>query len=73
MARNMFKFNSNRLDYIAQYLGVGGKTSTSYDLWKDIVLKNDKKAMNTMVLYCKNDVEILQKVHEKLLKYKKKR
>jgi uncharacterized protein YprB with RNaseH-like and TPR domain len=73
MARNMFKFNSNRLDYIANYLGVGGKTSTSYDLWKDIVLKNDKKAMKTIIEYCCNDVEILEKVHKRLCQYKKKK
>jgi len=71
MARNMFSFNSNKLDYIAQFLGLGEKLSTSYNLWKDIVLKNDAKAMNTMVKYCKNDVVILQKVHEKLCNYKK--
>ena len=73
MARNMFKFNSNRLDYIAQYLGVGQKKETGYGLWKDIVLKNCNKSMKAMVDYCKNDVIILEKVHKKLCQYKKKR
>ncbi len=68
MARSNFRFNSNRLDYISKFLGETGKTDTSYKLWKDIVLKNDKKAMDTMVNYCKNDVMILEKVHKQIQK-----
>ena len=65
-ARGNFKFNSNRLDYIAQFLGVGAKMDTGgFDLWKD-VMKGDKKALKKMVRYCERDVEILQKVHDKL-------
>jgi DNA polymerase elongation subunit (family B) len=68
-ARSKFKFNSNRLDYIANYLGVGGKTETGFDLWKDIVLKNDKVALQKMIDYCKNDVSILEKVYSHLASY----
>lgn len=73
MARNIFRLNSNRLDYVAKYLGVGGKTDTSYNLWKDIVLKNCSKSMNTMINYCENDVLILEKVYNKLINYTKKK
>lgn len=65
-ARSKFKFNSNKLDYIAQYLGVGAKIKTTYNLWKDIVLQKDKDAMNQMIEYCKVDVEILEKVYLKM-------
>jgi uncharacterized protein YprB with RNaseH-like and TPR domain len=68
-ARSKFRFNSNRLDYIANYLGVGGKTETGFDLWKDIVLKNDKTALKKMIEYCKNDVNILEKVYQALANY----
>jgi DNA polymerase elongation subunit (family B) len=68
-ARSKFRFNSNRLDYIANYLGVGSKTETGFDLWKDIVLKNDKTALKKMIDYCKNDVNILEKVYKEISNY----
>ena len=68
-ARGTFLFNSNRLDYIAQFLGVGQKTDTGgFQLWKD-VMSGDKDALAKMVHYCENDVVILQKVHEKMRTY----
>lgn len=73
ISRRLFKLNSNKLDYIARFLGLGQKKPTGFQLWKDIVLKNDKKAMNTMVDYCKNDVLILEKVYRKLESYNKKK
>ena len=69
-SRSKFRFNSNRLDYIAQYLNVGEKLETGgFDLWKDIVLNKDKEALEKMVTYCKNDVTILEKVHDQLSNY----
>lgn len=68
-ARAYFKFNSNRLDYIAKYLGLKGKVSTSYDLWKDVVLKNNRTALVKMVKYCENDVILLEKVYDEISKY----
>jgi uncharacterized protein YprB with RNaseH-like and TPR domain/DNA-directed RNA polymerase subunit RPC12/RpoP len=66
VARSKFKFNSNKLNYIAQYLGIGQKIKTEFDLWKDIALHNDKKALDKMVKYCKMDVVLLEKVHKLL-------
>jgi predicted PolB exonuclease-like 3'-5' exonuclease len=69
-SRSKFRFNSNRLDYIAQFLGVGEKSETGgFDLWKDIVLNNSKTAMKTMIEYCKNDVVILEKVFQHIKNY----
>lgn len=70
-ARRKFRFNSNRLDYIGKFLGVGGKIKTEYGLWKDIVLKNCPRAMDKMVRYCKRDVKMLQEVYQKLADYQK--
>jgi hypothetical protein len=69
-ARKYFNFNSNKLDYIAKYLGVGQKMDTGgLDLWKDIVFKKDQEAMNKMVAYCKMDVTVLEAVFNKLNSY----
>ena len=68
-ARSKFKFNSNKLDYIAQFLGIGKKIHTGYDLWKKIILSNDKKALEDMVIYCQGDVELLEKVYLELTNY----
>ena len=69
-ARGKFRFNSNRLDYLGKYLGLGEKMETGgFSLWKDIVLKNSKKAMNTMVAYCKQDVLLLEKIFQKINPY----
>jgi DNA polymerase III epsilon subunit-like protein len=68
-ARRVFYFNSNRLDYLGKYLGVGGKIKTEFDLWKNVLLKNDRKSLKRMVEYCKRDVEMLQEVYQKLARY----
>lgn len=65
-ARSKFAFNSNRLDYLGQFLGLGGKLKTGFGLWKKIVLEKDEKALAQMVTYCKRDVDLLEKVWEKL-------
>jgi uncharacterized protein YprB with RNaseH-like and TPR domain len=66
VARSSFRFNSNRLNYIADYLGIGQKIKTTFSLWKDIVLHKDKNAMRDMITYCKQDVELLEKVFKEL-------
>ena len=66
IARSKFKFNSNRLDYIGKFLGLGQKNHTNFDLWKDIMLKNCTKSMNIMIDYCIQDVVLLEKVHKAL-------
>lgn len=68
-ARGKFKFNSNRLDYIANFLGLGSKLETGFNLWKDIVLDKSQEALDKMIEYCQNDVVILQKVYEHLSGY----
>lgn len=70
LARRQFRLNSNKLDYIGQFLGVGKKLETGgFDLWKSIILDNDSKSMDKMVEYCKQDVLLLEKVFNKLNQY----
>lgn len=68
VAKTQFKFNSNRLDYIGKFLGLGGKKSTPKGLWLD-VLKGERKAIQTMVDYNKRDVTLLKDVFMKLRAY----
>lgn len=70
-SRRYMYFNSNRLDYIATFLGIGCKVRTEFKLWKDVLLKqNDHShALHMMSEYCKHDVELLEKVWKKLQLY----
>lgn len=65
-AKRKFYFNSNKLDYIAKYLGLGQKVKTGFDLWKSIVLDRCPKALHKMVTYCAHDVELLERVWHRL-------
>lgn len=68
IARSKFLLNSNRLDYLARYLGIGHKKPTKSGLWLR-VLKGDKDAVREMVEYNKHDVVLLEKVFERLSPY----
>ena len=66
-SRSKFKFPSNKLDYVAQALGVGKKVPHhGHSLWLQCMTK-DPKAWAIMKKYNKNDVVILEKVYEKML------
>ena len=66
IARRYYLFNSDKLDYIGQALGLGNKIRTDYSLWKDIVLHRSPSALKNMVAYCKRDVALLEGVWERL-------
>ena len=67
-ARKHFKFTSNKLDFIGQFLEVGSKQETSKGLWNKVI-KGDKKALAEMVEYNKQDIILLKAVYHKLLPY----
>jgi len=64
-----FLLPTNKLDDIAQYLGLGKKLKTEYDLWRDITFKDDQKKLRRMIEYNKHDVELLEKVYDHLKRY----
>lgn len=68
IAKRFFKFNSNRLDYIGQFLGLGEKIHTNQQLWLDC-MAGKMAAVREMVLYNKQDVKLLERVHDALLPY----
>lgn len=65
IASKYFKFNSNRLDYLGMFLGLGRKKETDPDLWLRC-LQGDINAVEDMVKYNKSDVLLLEKVFERL-------
>ena len=70
MARKHFNFNSNKLDYIGQFAGVGKKMDTGgFGLWKAIIEDKNPKAMEKMVKYCKVDVIRLGQIYDKMIPY----
>ncbi len=68
MAKKYFHLNANRLDYLGRVLGVGRKIHTSWSLWEKCA-EGNKKAINEMAEYNKQDVELLEAVFLKMLPY----
>ena len=61
-AKSGFTFNSNRLNYIAKYLGVGAKLEhEGFNMWVKC-MQGDKEALADMVKYCEMDIVVLQDV-----------
>lgn len=72
MAKQKFLFNSNKLDYLAQYFGFGKKDSIGYSTWIGC-MKGDSMSLAKMIKYNKHDVVLLEKVYERLAAYCKPR
>lgn len=79
IARKYFNFNSNKLNYIAEFLGLGGKLKHSgFQMWNDIIhntvlgigtKKACKKSLKKMIKYCEKDVLLTEEVFIKLYKH----
>lgn len=66
LARKYFAFESNRLNDLAIFLGMGSKVHTGgFALWTKC-MKGDTSAWNKMKQYNKQDVNLLEKVYLKL-------
>lgn len=66
VARGQFKFPSNKLDYVAQALGLGKKVKhIGHELWVQC-MANVSSAWKMMEAYNKQDVVLLEKVYDKL-------
>ena len=62
-----FRFPSNKLDYVAQRLGVGAKVQhTGFDLWLGC-MAGDEKSWKMMKKYQIQDVNLLLELYDKLL------
>lgn len=67
VAKRAFMFNSNKLDDLGKYFGVGRKLKhTGFELWLGC-LHGDKKAWKLMTKYNKQDVILLEKIYLRML------
>ena len=66
-ARRQFRFASNKLDYVAQYLGIGQKIKhKGFELWKGC-MDNDKSSWEQMMEYNIQDVVLLEELYNRML------
>ncbi len=70
IARKAFNLPSNKLDYIADFLGIQRKLSTDKKLWLDCE-KGVEKAWSYMKKYCANDVILQSEVMVRILPFVK--
>ena len=67
VSRGNFRFQSQKLDYVAQQMGLGAKTShEGFQLWVKC-MQRDPAAWKRMEKYNKNDVVLLEKVYLQML------
>lgn len=69
LASKYFYFNSNKLDYISQFLGHGKKLHTEFELWKKILWEKCQKSLDYMCKYCGVDVLRLEAVYHDIMQY----
>lgn len=66
IAKKNFRFNTNKLDDLGKYLGVGRKIDTGgFELWHKVIT-GDEEAFHKMMEYNKQDVLLLEQVYLKL-------
>lgn len=66
VVRRNFRFPSNKLDYVAQHLGLGKKTShEGFELWVKC-MAGQATARKKMETYNKQDVRLLEKLYSTL-------
>jgi hypothetical protein len=70
LAKQNFRLAYNKLDYLGEFLGVGKKLKTDFQLWKDCYA-GDELALRRMARYNRQDVVLLEAVYDRLLPYVK--
>lgn len=68
VAKATFKFPSNKLDALGEYLELGQKLPTTFNLWKQC-MEGRQEAITEMQVYNIQDVVLLEKVYLKLRPY----
>jgi len=67
VVKKAFLFPSNKLAYVSEVLEIGGKVQhEGHTLWVKC-MAGDPKAWKEMERYCKQDVDLLPELHDKLL------
>lgn len=69
IARRKFRFPSNSLNDLGEYLGLGGKAETTYgSIWQSFIA-GDPEAAELMETYNARDVELLEAIYKRFLPY----
>lgn len=64
--RKHFRFLSNKLDFVVQYLGIGKKVENEgFKLWRK-VMDGDEVAQRKMIRYCKGDVRVTDRLYKRM-------
>lgn len=67
VVRKKFRFESRKLDFVAQQFGLGHKVQhEGFGLWK-AVMNDDPDAWRRFEKYCVGDVKLTEKLYDKLL------
>lgn len=70
LAKATFRLAYNKLDYLGEFLGLGRKIKTDFDLWQSCYMGDDK-ALAKMARYNRQDVILLERVFERMRPYVK--
>lgn len=65
LSKRNFKMEMNKLDFLADRLGVGRKIKTEFSLWRE-AYQGDEKALREMERYNKYDVVLLEEVFNRM-------
>jgi len=68
VAKKEFGFTYNKLDFLAQKLGLGAKIHTEFELWARC-MRGEEAALQEMERYNRMDVILLEKIYLKLRPY----
>jgi uncharacterized protein YprB with RNaseH-like and TPR domain len=69
VARYNFRFLSNKLDFICDYLGIGHKVQhEGFPLWRK-VMEGNEVAQRKMKRYCAGDIRITERLYKKMRGY----
>lgn len=66
LARRFLRFKFNSLEAVGEHFGFSGKTKVEQTLWTKCALDGDREALDYIVDHCVADVELLEKVTDKL-------
>lgn len=66
-ARKKFRFTSNKMDYVAKQLGLGGKLKhRGHEMWLDCMSRK-REAFDEMLEYNEADVVLLEQIYHKFV------
>lgn len=67
IACQFFRMPSNKLDNLARFFGIDGKTNTRIgDIWYEAYVEADSEAYELLEVYNNQDVNITEQIYEKL-------